>query len=120
MQVLGFCGFATFPGWHEEVDARTGSLVDIKPFPSPHISRVCARALDFGALMMLVSALWQHVAASSAASMVSAATQGRVTSHVGPISVTLVWLSFAMAVIPAIGVEVMITSIALLDALTDD
>jgi hypothetical protein len=31
---------ATFPGWHEERDERTGSDVDVKPFPSRPVSQV--------------------------------------------------------------------------------
>ena len=118
--LLGFAGLATFPGWHEEVDERTGEELEIKPFPSRDISRAAAKVLDLGAFLLLVSAIWQHVAAASAASMISSATQGHVTTHVGAWAVALVWVGFVLSLIPAIGVETMITSFSLLDELTDD
>jgi hypothetical protein len=118
--LLGFIGLATVPGWHTEIDERTGSEIDVKPFPSRDVIRPTAKVMDLGAFLLLVSAIWQHVAAASAASMISSAAQGQLTTHVGAGAVALVWVGFIMALIPAIGVEILITSISLLDELIDD
>ena len=117
--LLGFLGLASFPGWHEEISEQ-GSELEVKPFPSRPVLRITSKVLDLGAFLLLVSAIWQHVAAASAASMISSAALGHLTTHVGAWAVALVWIGFVMALIPAIGVETMITSISLLDELTDD
>lgn len=120
MMLLAFFALSTFPNWSVEVDARTGSEIDIKPFPSRPVSRAAAAALELGSLILLVSAMWQHVAAASAASMISTSLPGQLETHVGPAAVALAWIAFAMAALPAVGIEIMITSIKLLDELTDE
>jgi small-conductance mechanosensitive channel len=117
---LGFLGMATFPGWHSERDARTGSEIDIKPFPSRPVSEAVAWALVAASLLLMVSALWQHVAAASVVAIVSTTAQGKdVVGDIGAASITLVWLSFALVMIAVQGTIVMILSIRLLDWLTD-
>lgn len=54
---------ATFPGWHEERDERTGSDVDVRPFPSRPVSQVALAATFVAAVLLLTACLWQHVAA---------------------------------------------------------
>jgi hypothetical protein len=118
--LLGFIGLTTMSGLYSEIDERTGSEREVKPFPSRDVLRLTAKVLDLGAFLLLVSAIWQHVAAASAASMISSVSQGQVTTHVGAWAVALVWVGFIVAVIPAIGVEIFITSISLLGDLIDD
>lgn len=117
---LAFAGLATFPGWHEERDARTGSDIDIKPFPSRPVSQAVMALLFIASIFLLVSALWQHVAAVSAATNISTLSQRRLIVKVGAAAVALVWLSLAMVLVVAQGMLVMILSIHLLDRLTDE
>lgn len=117
---LAFAGLATFPGWHEERDARTGSDIDIKPFPSRPVSQAVTATLFMASIFLLVSALWQHVAAVSAATNISTMSQRRLVVHVGAAAVALVWLPLAMVVVGLQGMLVMILSVHLLDRLTDE
>lgn len=117
---LGFAGLATFPGWHEERDERTGSDIDIKPFPSRSVSYAVAFALLMASLLLLVSSLWQHVAAATLVTTVSSMSQGKLVGHVGAAAAALIWLSVGVIVTTFIGLLVMILSIHLLDALTDE
>lgn len=112
---LGFLLLATFPGWHEDIDARTGNAIDIKPFPSRPVSQLVALALGAASLLLLVSALWQHVAAASVVAIISDTVQRGVVGHIGAASVALVWLSFALTVVAFQGIVVQILSIHLLD-----
>jgi hypothetical protein len=118
---LGFLGIATFPGWHEDRDARTGSDIDIKPFPSRPVLQAVAWALVAASLLLLVSALWQHVAAASVVAIVSTTAQGKeVVGNVGATSIALVWLSFALVLVAFQSLIVMAMYIHLLDRLTDE
>ena len=118
---LSFLGLATFPGWHEERDARTGSDIDIKPFPSRPVSQAVAMALGAASLLLMISALWQHVAAASVVAIIATTGQGQgVVGDIGAASISLVWLSFALAALVFQGLVVMILSIHLLDRLTDE
>lgn len=118
--ILAFLLLATFPGWHEEKDARTGSDIDIKPFPSRPVTLVCLFALGMAALFLLTSAIWQHVAAASAATAISSATQGCLSGHVGPAATALVWIAFILVFVSFVAIAVMVYSIKLLDRLTND
>jgi hypothetical protein len=112
---------ATFPGWHEEHDAITGSDIDIKPFPSRPVFKGVLLALSVASLLLLISALWQHVAAASVVAIISNTAQGHnVVGNVGAASIGLVWLSFALAMIAFQGALYEMLSIHLLDRLTDE
>ena len=117
---LAFAGLATFPGWHEERDEKTGSDIDIKPFPSRPVSQAVAFVLLMASLLVLVSCLWQHVAAASVVTTVSSLSQRKLVGHVGAVGAVLVWLSLSVIVIALLGILVMIISIHLLDLLTDE
>jgi hypothetical protein len=121
---LAFSGIATFPGWHKDYDARTGSDIDIKPFPSRPVSQAVALALGMASLLLMISALWQHVAAASVVAIIATTGQGqRVVGDIGAASISLVWLSFALAILVFQGIIVMLLSINLLgrlDRLTDE
>lgn len=72
------------------------------------------------AVFFLVSALWQHVAAATCASLVGTVTDGRLQGSVGGVSAALAWLAFALAMVVFGGLLVLILSIRILDRLTDD
>ncbi|KAK5173090.1 uncharacterized protein LTR77_003212 [Saxophila tyrrhenica] len=120
--VLAFVVFlllATFPGWHEERDARTGSDVDIKPFPSRPVSQAALALIFISSIFVLVSVLWQHTASVAAAQVAQDFGNGSVRSGVGTSAMVLGWFGFALLIIVTIGLLVMILSIHLLDRLTD-
>ena len=110
---------ATFPGWHEERDANTGSDVDIKPFPSRPVSQAALALIFISSIFVLVSVLWQHTASVAAAQVAQDFGNGSVRSGVGTSAMVLGWFGFALLIIVTIGLLVMILSIHLLDRLTD-
>ncbi|WPG97796.1 Hypothetical protein R9X50_00057700 [Acrodontium crateriforme] len=121
--ILAFVTFlllATFPGWHEEHDARTGSDIDIKPFPSRPVSQVALALIFIASIFILVSVLWQHTASVAAAQVAQDFGNGSVKSGVGTSAMVLGWFGFSLLIIVTIGLLVMILSIHLLDKLTDE
>jgi hypothetical protein len=50
---------ATFPGWYEE-EGSTGSIREVKPFPSKTIAYSCLAIMLLASGLGLVSVLWQH------------------------------------------------------------
>jgi hypothetical protein len=121
---LSFLGLATFPvpGWHSEDDARTGSDMDIMPFPSRPVTNAVIWALGSASLLLMVSALWQHVAAAAVVALLSTTVQGKgvVVGEVGTAAIALVWVSFALAVVAFQGIVVMALSIRSLDRLEEE
>lgn len=117
---LTFCLLATFPGWREEQHPIAGSDIDIKPFPSRPVSQVAAWAVGMASLLLLVSALWQHIAASTAAFAVKATTQEQLKTAVGTTAMALGWLAFALFTVVFLGLITMMMSLRLFDRLTDD
>ena len=121
--ILAFVTFlllATFPGWQEERDARTGSDIDIKRFPSRPVSQVALALIFIASIFVLVSVLWQHTASVAAAQIAQDFGNGSVRSGVGTSAMVLGWFAFALFIIVTIGLLVMILSIHLLDRLTDE
>jgi hypothetical protein len=117
---VAFAGFATFPRWHEERDARTGSDIDIKPFPSRPLSEAITFLLALALLLLMVSALWQHVATASVVSTISSMSQRKLVGHVGAVAAVLVWLSLTFVIITFIATVIMILSLRLIDRLADE
>ena len=113
------CLLFTFPGWHEEHDDN-GSDREVKPFPSRPVSQIALATSTLASLLALVSMIWQHTASVAAATTAQDLGYGTVRSEVGATSLALGWVGFALMVLPAIGLLVMILSIRLLDQLTDD
>lgn len=115
-------GLSTFPGWHEDTDQdqETDDVVVVKPFPSRTVSGICAVCMGFSTLLSLTAATWQHVAATSSASVVEYAFDKGWVTEVGSVAAGLVWASFFMNAIVMIGLIVMIASTDLLSRLTDD
>ncbi|KAJ4409932.1 hypothetical protein N0V91_002408 [Didymella pomorum] len=121
--VITFAAFlmlSTFPGWHEARDERTGSDVDVKPFPSRPVSQAALACCFVAATLLLVSSLWQHVGAVGAAAMADAAFFGNVKTAIGSTAMLLSWIGFAVAAVSTIALLVMIISIIILDKLTDE
>jgi hypothetical protein len=111
---------ATFPGWHEERDERTGSDIDVRPFPSRAVSQVALTASFVAAVELLIGGLWQHVGSVGAAAMADSANYGNVRTDIGVGAMTMAWVGFAVETVVMVGLLVMILSIIVLDRLTDN
>ena len=109
---------STLPGWHEETD-ETGSVREVKPFPSGPVTQMALAAIWVASLLALVSMMWQHTASVAAATTGQDMTYGAVKSQVGAASMTLGWIGVALLIIPGMGLLVMILSISLLDQFPD-
>ncbi|KAK4498801.1 hypothetical protein PRZ48_009311 [Zasmidium cellare] len=120
LEALCWAGLATFPGWHEEHDARTGSDIDIKPFPSRPVTNACIMASGLATIFFLISALWQHIAAAATISVAKSVTHDQLNGRVGAAATVLVWLTFGLSVLPFLGLFIMSLSIRLLDKLIED
>ncbi|KAM0720896.1 hypothetical protein Q7P37_003181 [Cladosporium fusiforme] len=117
LTLLAFAGTATFPNWQEDTDVRTGSEIDFKPFPSRVFSSGIRFSLFIAAILLLVSALWQHVAAASAVATIATISQGSLSVSIGAAAIAFVWLSFALVVLAASAIHFMIVAIESLDRL---
>jgi hypothetical protein len=117
ISILVFCGLATFPGWHyiEGDDER-----EVKPFPSSVISQACAIASLFGASLLLISALWQNVAAAATGSTISYTTYGCTKAHVGPVAMVLLWISFLALAVVGLHLLILNWSIAMILKLMEE
>lgn len=111
---------ATFPGWHEEADPRTGSDVDVKPFPSRPVSQAALACTIIAAGIHLTAMIWQHVGAVSSTSVVKAFLGAAVDVKVGTTCMVLGWLACVLCGTAFIGLLFMILSIHALDQLTDE
>lgn len=116
--VLSIGLMASFPGWHTDV-GDAGSEIDVKPFPSRSVSHVTLAAMSLAAILVLVSALWQHVATATAASMGGGLAYGTVRGGVGAAAMVLGWGGLLLAVIGMLGMLIMILSVQVLQAALD-
>ncbi|EAW09496.1 Fig1 domain-containing protein [Aspergillus clavatus NRRL 1] len=116
---LCFVLLATFPGWHEEIDA-SGSEAEVKPIPSRPVSQVALALTFIASVFVLVSVLWQHTASVAATTIAQDMGNGSVKSGVGSSAMVLGWFGFVLLVIVTIGLLVMILSAKLIAQLTDD
>jgi hypothetical protein len=111
---------ATFPGWHEERDERTGSDVDVKPFPSRPVLQIALTSALVAGVLLLIAGLWQHVGSVGAAAMAGSANHGNVKADIGTNAMVLTWIGVTVEIAVAVGLFVMLISIMALDRLTDD
>ncbi|XPT03350.1 hypothetical protein M3J09_012444 [Ascochyta lentis] len=110
---------ATFPGWHEESNGSTGSMVDVKPFPSRTVSRVALTFSSVATVLLLIAGLWQHVGSVGAAAMAGMANYGNVKTDIGAGAVAMAWIGFTLTTLVSVGLLVMILSIMALDRLAE-
>ena len=110
---ISFVLVASFPRWHTDVNDAE-SEVDVKPFPSRPVSQVAQAAMSLAAILVLVSALWQHIATATAASMGGSLAYGTVRGGVGTAAMVLGWGGLLLISLGAIGLLFMILSIQVL------
>ena len=116
---ITICFLLTFPGRHDEVD-DSGSDLEVRPFPSRRVTQLALITSTLGAMLALVSMIWQHIASVAAATTAQNLGYGTVKSAVGVTVLVLGWTAFALLVLTTIGLLVMILSIRMLAELTDD
>jgi len=114
------CLLATFPGWHEEHDERTGSDVDVKPFPSRPVSQAALACAFVSTILLLIASLWQHVGSVGAAAMADIVNHGNVRTDIGAGAMTMAWIGFVATTLSTVALVVLILSIMILERLTDD
>lgn len=110
----------TFPGWHREFTEDTGSERDVKPFPSRTITGAIFGLLTAASMLGIALLLWQHVGAVSVATTLQALAYGTVRSGVGSTAMALAWTGLACLILCDMAVYILISSISVLDRLTDD
>ena len=110
---------ATFPGWHEETD-ETGSIREVKPFPSRPIRLSVCGMLLTASLLAMISSLWQHIAAIAFATTAQNMGYGSIKSEVGAVAMGLGWASLALYIVAFSFIWVMIRNMSILDELTDE
>jgi hypothetical protein len=98
----------------------TGSDVDVKPFPSRVVLMACLACTGLASLFAFTSALWQHTAAATAATVLETSAVSLIKGGVGTVGTALAWLVFGIWIIAFIATLVMWLSILILDRLTDD
>ncbi|OBT70249.1 hypothetical protein VE03_00020 [Pseudogymnoascus sp. 23342-1-I1] len=113
LMVVGFVLLATFPGWHTTT-SDAGSEVDVKPFPSRPVSKFTLAVISIACVLVLVSALWQHVATATAASMGGGLAYGAVRGGVGAAAMVLGWGGLLLVAVVMLGLLTMILSMQVL------
>ena len=116
---ITICLLLTFPGWQTEVD-DDGSDREVKPFPSRPVTLIALTASTLGAMLALVSMIWQHTASVAAATTAQDLGYGTVKSEVGATALALGWVGFALLALAAIGILVMVLSIRILAEVVDN
>lgn len=94
--------------------------VDIKPLPSRISLLAAAWCSGIASLFSLVAALWQHIAASSAAVILDVTTQQRLSASPGTLAMALGWLVFALITVVVLWLISTVSSIHVLDRFIDD
>lgn len=70
-------------------------------------------------MMTLLSAFWQHMASSNAATLMKIVTAGVVQVEVGAAVMGLGWATFTLNAIQFVGIFIMVLSIRTLSMLAD-
>lgn len=116
---ITICLLLLFPGWQTD-DDDDGSEREVKLFPPRPLTQIALTASTLGAMFALVSMVWQHTASVATATTAQTLGYGTVKSTVGATVLALGWVGFAVLVLAALGLLIMILSIRILAELTDD
>jgi hypothetical protein len=76
---------------------------------------MCIAASALASALMLIAALWQHVAAACAVATIEAVAQDYVVGHVGTVAAALVWVSFTTSAMATVSLCVSSTTWWLFD-----
>jgi hypothetical protein len=120
LAIFSFVVFGTFPGWHREKDSRTGDDVDLKPYPNELKALCCVASTLLGAFFTLLSALWQHTASATTATILRASAVSVVKANVGSAGVALAWFVVVVWISVFLASLVIHLELLLLNRLTDD
>ncbi|MCJ1245203.1 hypothetical protein MMC30_002404 [Trapelia coarctata] len=98
---LTFCMLAAFPRWYEDMyDFRPRRA--LLPFSAKPETFGVLGTVNVGAVLALVSIVWQHTAAAAAASTAQTMGYGIIYSKVGPVAVGLGWSALALYIVVAL------------------
>lgn len=109
---------ATFPVWREELDDNGLETEMIHPFPSEKVCWIICSVLVASSLLALISLLWQHTAAVTAATTAESFAYGFVKSGVGAAAIGLGWAVVGANILALVMIVVMTVGINMLSALT--
>lgn len=119
LNAIGVCSLALFPTWHQEVD-DSGSLLDVKPFPTKHVLYLSFACFLLSLLFIFVATLWQHVAAVAELETIQSIFSGSVSTTVGATAMVLGWVAVVIDVFVSLFLWILIFSIRQLVRLTED
>lgn len=111
---------AKFPSWQEEMDNRTGEMVDVMPFPSKSVSQAALACSLASSLVLLMACLWQHIASVGAAAITDAAYFGNVKTDIGTTTMVLTWIGFGATIVATLGLLIAIVTLVALTAIEED
>jgi hypothetical protein len=115
LALFSFILLATFPGWHAEEDELTGSVIDVKPFPSRPVTQVAFFLAAISAVFAGIAALWQHASAASSVIILEEVTSKFIKVSTGPGAIALAWLGATFPVFASVGILVILVSLSILD-----
>lgn len=110
---------ATFPGWREEIDDNESEQV-IQPFPARRVLWFLCSVLVASSLLALISSLWQHTAAVTAATTTESFAYGFVKGGVGAAAIGLGWAVVGTNILVLVLAVLLAVSINMFDHLLDD
>lgn len=103
------CILLAFPGWR--VDDEIGA--EVKPIPSLPLVQILMAITLLADMFSIVSALWQHTSAATAATIVEASTLGFVRASIGTRAVVLAWLHSVFLLLATLMVQFTLSSLRL-------
>lgn len=102
LAALSVVAILQFPSWRIEIDELTGYELYYKEVPSQFLLQISVTATCCAAMFALMTALWQHTAATTLASLIEGLGLGKVEASVGSTSVGLVWAGCALLLVEAL------------------
>lgn len=105
---------AKFPGWSEVIDEDGRQELD-QPFPAQKVMRVLNIVLVGSSLLALISSLWQHTAAVTAATTAESLAYGFVKSGVGAAAIGLGWAVVGTSILALVLAVFVAVSVGMLD-----
>jgi hypothetical protein len=115
LELISIVLLSAFPRWESDQDPETGSLIDIKPFPSRKLILGCLTTTGLSTVLALIATLWQHVSGTTLTALAKSSFAATVYSKVGALSISFLWLSTLFSLCTFIGIYFMFTSMNILN-----
>lgn len=115
---VGILLLATFPSWHEEEDSD-GSVRQVKPFPSPTVSKIALGLFALAFLLSFITVLWQHLGSAATYTLAKTLTYDTIDASVGAGAMALGWAGVGCSGVTTIGLLIIMLAIRVMDSLMD-